>query len=427
MQYSSLLQLFSVVSDNIGHYVAIGGYPILFLTVILEGLPLIGTLVPGHVAIIAGGFLAHTGILNVWLVVGISFVAAILGDAIGFYFGRHYGMGFIDRFKSYFFIRDAHLDAARKLLTKHTGKAMILGRLSPVTRALMPFIVGAGKTDVGKFWLFNVIGASVWVVASVILGYGFGFGYQAAAGYFGKAVVIAAIVAGLMVWGYRFINVRFHIFRKYELFALIINIVSLLVLAFMIRDALSSASFMANFDIWVNGFMNANVGPALISIAEWTGLIGGIGVPICAGIIVGGIFVFHGKWRSAGIMLITIGSAYALFAFMKEFIDRARPENALQLLTDPSFPSGHATMAAAFFFVCAYLFSRRFKNWILRESFIVICALATIAIGLSRIVLNVHWVSDVIAGWALGIFCATASIIFVRYISEIFTKNGRKR
>ena len=425
MQYSSLLQLFSVISNNIGHYVAIGGYPILFLTVLLEGLPLIGTLVPGHVAIIAGGFLAHTGILNIWFVIAISLIAAIFGDAIGFYFGRHYGMEFIDRFKSYFFIRDVHLAAAQKLLTKHTGKAMILGRLSPVTRALMPFIVGAGKTDVSRFWLFNVIGATVWVTASVFIGYGFSFGYEAAAGYFGRALVIAVIIAGLMAWGYRFINIRFHIFRKYELFALIINMASLVALALMVRDAWAGTSFMANLDIWVNGFMNTNVGPVLISIAEWTSLIGSIGVPVFAGIIVGGIFIFHGKWRSAAIMLISISSAYALFAFMKEFFDRARPENALQLLTDPSFPSGHATMAAAFFFVCAYLFARKFKNWIIRESFIVLCALATIAIGVSRIILNVHWVSDVIAGWALGIFCATASIIVVRYVGELF-KRKRK-
>ena len=420
MHYSSVLQVFTVLSDNIGHLITVGGYPFLFFAVILEGLPLIGTIVPGHVAIIAGGFLAHTGIMNIWMVIVISMAAAILGDAIGFYVGRHYGMNFIDKFKKYFFIKDAHLAKAQNLLTKHTGKAMILGRLSPITRALMPFLVGTGKTSVSKFWIFNFVGAIIWVSSSIILGYVFSFGYHAAAGYFGRAVVIAIVIAGLMAWGYRFINVRFHIFRKYELVALIINSVSLIILAFMVRDAWSSTSFMANFDIWVNGFMNDQVGPVMITVAEWVSLLGSVFVPVSVGLIVGGIFIWHGRWRSAAIMLLPIASAFMLFSFMKEFFLRARPENALQLLSDPSFPSGHATMAAAFFFVCAYLFSRKIKYWVWRESFIVVCALATIAIGLSRIVLNVHWVSDVIAGWALGIFCATASIILVRYVGELF-------
>jgi undecaprenyl-diphosphatase len=409
-----------VLSDNIGHLITVGGYQFLFFAVILEGLPLIGTIVPGHVAIIAGGFLAHTGIMNIWMVIIISMAAAILGDAIGFYIGRHYGMNFIDKFKKYFFIKDAHLAKAQNLLTKHTGKAMVLGRLSPITRALMPFLVGTGKTSASKFWMFNFIGAAIWVGSSIILGYVFSFGYHAAAGYFGRAVVIALVIAGLMAWGYRFINVRFHIFRKYELVALIINSISLIILAFMVRDAWSSTSLMANFDIWVNGFMNDQVGPIMIVVAEWVSLIGSVVVPVSAGLIIVGIFLWRGRWRSAAIMLLSVGSAFVLFNFMKEFFLRARPENALQLLPDPSFPSGHATMAATFFFVCAYLFSRKFKHWVWRESFIVVCALATIAIGLSRIVLNVHWVSDVIAGWALGIFCATASIILVRYVGELF-------
>jgi len=424
MHYASIIHFFTILSGNMSNVIVIGGYPFLFLAVILEGLPLIGTIVPGHIAIIAAGFLAHTGILNVWWVTIIGLVAAILGDSIGFYLGRRYGIHLIDRFKPYFFIKDEHIDKAQDLLTKHTGKAMVLGRLSPVTRAVMPFLVGAGKTSHSKFWLFNIIGAIIWVVSSVALGYAFGFGYHAAAGYFGRVIVIATIIGGFMIWVYRFINLRFHIFRKYELFALIINILSLVVLATMVRDALATTSFMANFDIYVNGFMNQHVGTLAINIAEAFSNIGSILIAISAGLIIGGIFIFHGRWRSAFIMISSIASSFFLFAFLKDFFGRVRPENALQLLTDPSFPSGHATMAATFFFVCAYLFSQKIKHWVWRELFIVLCALLTIAIGVSRIVLNVHWVTDVIAGWSLGIFCATASIILVRYVGELI--RGRK-
>ncbi|MES2314404.1 MAG: bifunctional DedA family/phosphatase PAP2 family protein [Patescibacteria group bacterium] len=419
MHYSSVLHFFASFSSNLNEIIVVGGYPIIFLTVILEGLPLIGTIVPGHVAIIVGGFLAHSGIMNVWWVVAVSMVAAILGDAFGFYLGRRYGIGLIDKFKRYFFIRDEHIKKAQNLLLKHTGKAMILGRLSPMTRALMPFLVGIGKTSHTKFWVFNFVGAVIWVGSSVILGYGFSFGFHAAAGYFGKAVVVAIILSGLIIWGYRFVNVRFHIFRRYELFALIINVLSITILALMVRDAWSATSFMTNFDIYINGFMNTNVDSNMIAIAQFVSTIGGVMVPVTLGLIIGGIFLVMRRWRSATIMILSIVSAMAAFSFLKEFFLRARPDNALILLTDPSFPSGHATMAATFFFICTYLFAPKIKYWVWRESFIVVCALATIAIGLSRLVLNVHWVSDVVGGWALGLFCATASIILVRYAGEL--------
>ncbi|MDD5165727.1 MAG: bifunctional DedA family/phosphatase PAP2 family protein [Candidatus Pacebacteria bacterium] len=419
MHYSSVLQFFATFSNNLNEIIVVGGYPIIFLTVILEGLPLIGTIVPGHVAIIVGGFLAHSGIMNVWWVVTVSMIGAVLGDAFGFYLGRRYGINLIDKFKRYFFIRDEHIKKAQNLLLKHTGKAMIIGRLSPMTRALMPFLVGIGKTSHTKFWIFNFIGAILWVGSSVILGYGFSFGFHAAASYFGKAVVGAIILGGLIIWGYRFVNIRFHIFRRYELFALIINVISLTILALMVRDAWVASSFMANFDIYVNGFMNTHVSSTMINIAEFVSTIGGVMVPVTISLIVGSIFLVQKRWRSATIIIISTISAMASFSFLKEFFLRARPDNALVLLTDPSFPSGHATMAAVFFFICAYLFAPKIKFWVYRESFIVLCALGTIAIGLSRIVLNVHWVSDVIAGWALGLFCATASIILVRYAGEL--------
>ena len=101
---------------------------------------------------------------------------------------------------------------------------------------------------------------------------------------------------------------------------------------------------------------------------------------------------------------------------------RARPEDALQVLSDPSFPSGHATMAAAFFLVMLYMLVPKIHSWIKRELFIVLCVLSVIAIGLSRVVLSVHWSSDVIAGWSLGIFCTTASILLVRYVGGIVHK-----
>jgi undecaprenyl-diphosphatase len=428
MHYTIFIHAFSYLTNNLEGIIAAGGYPFLFLAVLLEGVPLLGTAVPGHVAIFVAGFLAKIGVLNLWWVLLIATVAAILGDYIGFFLGRKYGLSLIDRLKPYFFITDDHINKAKELLAKHTGKAMIIGRMNPLTRALMPFLVGTGGTSVTKFWVFNVIGGVIWAVGSIMIGYVLGFGYHAAAGYFGRAVVIAIVAAVLIIWGYRFVNMRFHIFRRYELLVLALGILSLWSLSKMVQDAWSPMPFMAGFDLWVYSFMAVHVGPMLASVANMVTTVGGTAVTGGLGILFSIYFAFRRKWRSAAIMFVSICSASASVSFLKEFFMRPRPLHGLVYVdpTDWSFPSGHATLAAAFFFAIAYLLAPKIRSWVAREIFVALCILSIIAIGLSRIILNVHWVSDIIAGWSLGIFCAASSILLVRYVGLVLLGDKNK-
>ncbi len=399
----------------------VGGYPFLFLTVLLEGVPLLGTVVPGHISIIVAGFLIKVGVFNVWITCILAVGAAVLGDYIGFLLGRKYGFALIDRIKPFFFITDEHIAKVQVLLRKHTGKSMILGKLSPITRALMPFVVGANHTDERKFWIYNIIGGSLWAFGSIFLGYIFGAGYQMANVFTGRFVLIIVGAILIILWGYRFVNVRFHIFKKYELFILLLNVLSLWGLAQIVRDVLISGSAMTNLDITVNIFMNEHVSPLVANIAAWISD-GGATLMIVLGIIGAVYLIRQKKWRSLSILLLGLGSTAVTMTFIKEFFLRARPEDALQTLTSPSFPSAHAAMAAAFFLVFMYLLVPKIRFWVKREIFIVVCVLAVIAIGVSRVVLNVHWTSDVLAGWSLGIFMTTISILFVRYVGAIIHK-----
>jgi undecaprenyl-diphosphatase len=423
----SYVHLFSAFTSHLEAIVTQGGYVFLLLTTLLEGIPLIGMLVPGHISIIIAGFLGSVGVLNIYWVGAIALVGAVLGDFIGFQLGRRYGMSFIDRLRPYFFIKDSHIEKARSLLERHTGKAMIIGRFSPITRALMPFLVGTSQTSRGKFWLFNVIGAISWTLSSLLVGYVFGAGYGAAVEYTGTFTIFAIITSLVIIWGYYFVNVRFHIFKKYELFVLVLNLVALYGLSKTIQDAWAPTSFMANFDVYVNGFFNA-FGQAhewVHGIALWVTTIGGTTVVGALGLVVAVTLMFKHRWRSAAIMILGLGSAGMVTGVLKEFFMRARPLNALVTgLTDASFPSGHAATAAAFFVIIGYLLVRRIKSVIVRELVIVACVLATIAVGLSRVALNVHWASDVIGGWSLGIFMATASILLVRYVTVLLLPKG---
>ena len=405
--------------------IAQGGYWLTFIIVLLEGLPLLGSIIPGHIVIIAAGFLSKVGVFSFPIVFIIILCAVLIGDLIGYSMGKKYGYPYVSKFARYLYLKEEHIQKLRNLIEAHVGKALILGKFSPLSRPLSSFLVGAGDIPPKTFWIYNTAGAVLWISLSLILGYLFGASYDVAAQTFGKFIVVALIATVLIVWSYRFINMRFHVFKKYELIVLGLNLVSLWILAKTIQDAASAQSFLINFDISVNLFMAEHVTPWVASLATFITDIGSTSVTAGLGFIIGIYFLLYKKWRRAGIMLLSIGSTSVALFVLKELFMRARPGNALQVLSDPSFPSGHAGLAAAFFVVIAYIMARHITSWVKREIVIVLCVCAVIVIGFSRVILNVHWSSDVIAGWSLGIFLSTGSILFVRYVGGLLTRNNK--
>ncbi len=412
---------FTVLLNSLQAWATHGGYLFLFLASILEAVPLIGSAIPGHTIVILSGFLAKLGLFNLWIVMIIASVGAIIGDALSFYIGRIYGIKFIERYKNHFFFKHEYMEKARRLIGKHTGKALFIGRFNPITRSYMPLLVGASNTRSWKFWVYDIIACIVWAVSSVLIGYIFGIGYHTAAKSFGQAVIVVAIVAVIAIWGYSLVNRYFHVFKKYELFILALNILSLWGLVETMQDAWSAHSYMTNFDVWVNMFMANHVTPVVVATAEFMSTVGSAAITGILGLTIGAWFLIANKWRSAAIMVFSILSTTIAVELLKALFMRARPVNALDIIVnDPSFPSGHAALAAAFFTVVAYLLAPRISSWLKRELIILACFAAAFLIGLSRIILAVHWTSDVLAGWSLGIFLATATIMIVRYISGLY-------
>lgn len=421
-----VLHLLSTFSTVFVELLTTGGYFVLGASLSLEGLPIIGSFIPGHVVIIAAGFLAKLGILNIVVVLVVSTLATVFGDILGFLLGRRFGyevvhrLGKVFRFKTDYI--DEKIEKAKVMIDEHAGKTIIFGKFSPITRPLTPFLVGASGVHIKTFWIYNIIGGILWVFSSVLLGYIFGASYHVVAGYFGKLVVSAIIIIVFILWGFRLANRRFHVFKKYEVFMVILNVLALWTLAKTIQDSFSLHSFMSNFDIVTNIFMAEHVTPFLAHIAVLVTNVGSTVVTIGLGILVGAGLLVKKKWRRGAIMILSVCSTAVVVTVMKELFMRVRPSDALVHLLDPSFPSGHASLAAAFFVALAYVFVPRIPSLIKRELFIVICVLCTIAIGLSRVILNVHWASDVIAGWALGMFLATGSVLLVRYVSGLLIK-----
>ena len=109
----------------------------------------------------------------------------------------------------------------------------------------------------------------------------------------------------------------------------------------------------------------------------------------------------------------------ALITFIiKETVGRARPMNALVIENSFSFPSGHVTTSVAFFGLVCYLIFRKSRTYSIKLITILMSSIVAILISLSRLFLNVHWFSDVIGGFLLGLFILTGCILFYAYLEK---------
>lgn len=403
-----------------------GGYIVLFLVSILEGVPIIGPLVPGHTIVVLAGFLARISVLDLYGVVFLVIIGAMLGDALGFMLGKKYGFAFLTRYGKYFFIKEEHIEKAKKIVQAHTGKAIIFGRFNPITRPLAPFAVGASGVHIKKFWFFDTIGVVLWASISIAVGYIFGGSYHVIAASLGKYIVFALIITILILWAYYFINKRFHLFAKYELLTLILSLAGLYAFSKTLQDALSSGGFMVAIDLWTNTFFsNLNTDCCVSFVHAFTNIFSPEVLSIL-GVLAIIYFYIQKQWRYLVITMFSFGGGVAINTLIKALFMRARPEYSLIVETGYSFPSAHSAIAAIICVLAIYFFARKIKSSLMREGYIVAVIVLTLLTGVSRLYLGVHWFSDVLAGLAFGVFWSTLMILLVRYLGMIFSNFVRR-
>lgn len=146
------------------------GYLGVFTIVFLESGLLIGFFFPGDSLLFTAGFLASQGFLDIKILISGCFVAAVLGDSIGYYIGYTIGPKIFKKDNSIFFHKK-NLERAQKFYDKHGGKTIILARFIPVIRAFAPVVAGIGKMNYKKFVTYNLVGGVFWAIGVTAAGY----------------------------------------------------------------------------------------------------------------------------------------------------------------------------------------------------------------------------------------------------------------
>ncbi|MHA3056578.1 DedA family protein [Acinetobacter sp. ANC 4641] len=148
-------------------------YAILFLIIFVETGLVVMPFLPGDSLLFAAGALAaSTGQMDPWLLIGLLFIAAVLGDTLNYHIGRYIGPRIFEMESR--FIKKDHLLKTHVFFEKYGGKTIIIARFMPFIRTFAPFVAGAGRMNYKHFLTFNAIGGFAWVGSFITIGYFFG-------------------------------------------------------------------------------------------------------------------------------------------------------------------------------------------------------------------------------------------------------------
>lgn len=171
----NFIDLFLHLDKHLSELIAAYGtwtYAILFLIVFCETGLVVTPFLPGDSLLFAAGTFAALGAMDPWILFGLLTVAAILGDTVNYWIGKRIGpAAFSGRFR---LLNQNHLRKTEAFYEKHGGKTIIMARFVPIVRTFAPFVAGVGTMEYGRFLMFNVVGAVLWVGLFVFGGYLFG-------------------------------------------------------------------------------------------------------------------------------------------------------------------------------------------------------------------------------------------------------------
>jgi len=170
---NTLVEYFLHLDEQLANIISQYGtwtYAILFLIIFMETGFVITPFLPGDSLLFAAGSFAAIGSLNIWVLLILLSIAAILGDTVNYWIGHYLG----DRAYNVKWVKREYLDRTHAFFEKHGGKTIFLARFVPIVRTFAPFVAGMGRMSYGYFFSYNVFGGLTWVFLFTLMGYFFG-------------------------------------------------------------------------------------------------------------------------------------------------------------------------------------------------------------------------------------------------------------
>ena len=412
-------------------------YAIIFAVPALEASVFLGFVFPGEIAVLLGGVLAFQGHVSLAGAMIAAIAGAIIGDSAGYEVGKHFGTRLLDG-PLRRFVKPEHRERATGFLRRHGGKAVFFGRFTAAFRVLVPGMAGIAEIPYPTFLFYNALGGAIWGAAFTIIGYYAGNGYrhvQHIAGRAGALLLAFIIAVALIVFVARWMArnperlrawwnrmMRRPVLRWFrapleflgrrfkpgealglEMTGGLVGVALLGVGFGRVFVDVSQHQNLFHLDKpfldWLIGHTEGGVTTTMkvVTIFGSTPFIS-----VVAGVLAIA-FILQKGWARAFLIVTAPLGAFLLERVVKAIVHRPRPAvHALVHTTGSSFPSGHATLAAAFYVVIALLLARAVRTWRVKVVIWTLAISLVGAIGFSRLYLRVHWLTDVLGGFALG-------------------------
>lgn len=421
----------------------------------------IGLFIPGSTIILLMGGLAANGTFDLGDLLWFAVIGAVIGDNINYYIGKKYGKRLLNN--GFWIIKPAHFKKGEGFFEKHGAKSVFIGRFVPSLKEIVPLIAGVFRMKHLPFMLWNILGAIGWSLAWVLPGYFFAQSIGLAqvwltrVGFFLLILVVLFLGFYLLdlllikkgkniftflssVWRsvmhaitenkdvqklvkrhdkfFKFWQRRFDksiFFGRPLTFFFIALVYVTSLLAGVIQDVVSS-DIIVSLDIRVANLLALFINEQLVRFFIWITLLGKLEIVstfIAATILI--LWIWEKRLYIIPLIISVAGSS--LFTYIgKLVIHRERPLTAFYTESTFAFPSGHATIATAFYGFIAYLLIGNTKLWKNKINIFFVSLWIILAIGFSRLYLGVHYVSDVWSGYLVGIIWLIIGVSISEYL-----------
>jgi len=430
------------------------GYWLIGLLAFGEALVLTSVFAPGTVVVVLGGALVAQGIYDFGDMIWFVAIGTILGAAASFRIGAR-SVGLFQQDRRIF--SSAHLERGKRFFERYGAPSIIMGHFFGPLRPVIPVVAGLSGMSRRRFFLWNVIGGFAYAI--LLLGVGYFFGTAAdlfsatmtRAGLFAIAVLLAIgvlwfaavklrkalpFVVSVMrsVGGaikdnpdvlalgarhpifFRFVS---HRLSRETFSGLPATILASAFIYFLFLYAGSTLDFVRQgqivaADVRVASLLSAFRDPALVRFFTVVTAFGYWKVIITIGIAASALMWLQKRPHYLpGLWLTVIGNQLTV-TLLKNIFARPRPEMAVYAESSYSFPSGHSAASAAFFGFLTYVLIRERVGPIV-VSFLVGATLVFL-IGLSRIYLVEHYLSDVLNGYLVGVLWVLIGIWLAEWL-----------
>jgi membrane protein DedA with SNARE-associated domain/membrane-associated phospholipid phosphatase len=444
------------------HILGLSGWAalaVVFLFPLLEASAFVGVVVPGEIAVLLGGVLAANHRVSLAAVFAAAIAGAVIGDSVGYWVGHRYGTRLLDS-RPGRVVRPEHRRRGERYLAERGGRAVLLGRFTAALRALIPGLAGMARMPYRTFLVYNLAGAALWASAVVLAGYLAGASWQRAAHWASRVGLAILVLVGLALVlrvvarraGPRLRAARArvaaapavaHARRRFPgpvrwlgrrldpgtPDGLALTVTVLVAAGFAaafasVAQDVAAVEESALLDPRVQQFAvehrTAWLTPVMAA-AAWLGS-GYVLVPV----LVGGTvpLLRRGDRRGAGRLWAAAVGVVALYAFAKLLVPRPPPPavEAIGHVAGPAFPSGQVSQAVAAWGMLATVYAAG-RTGRVRAAVCAAAALVVVLIGAAQVYLGLHWLTDVLGGYALaGCWLAVLVGLHLRWLGRRGTR-----